>query len=212
MAQAGPSARRPRTDAQRNRKHILDVAERYFSEQGVTGSMEAIAKRAGVGAGTLYRHFPNRDALLAALLQARDEQLKARHHAIRREETDSTEALAQWLDALAEWVTAFEGLPEPLRVALSAKGSPLALTCQGFISTTEDFLRAAQRDGGAHPWLRGRDLFLSALATGWVSGAAMADESSAQALRAMARTGWATAAGGRKAAARKATPVKKAAK
>lgn len=188
----GMGARKPRTDAQRNRSHILEVAEQFFSEQGVAGSLDAIAKRAGVGAGTLYRHFPSRDALLAALLRARDQELDARRAEIQREEVDSTERLTRWLDALIDWVTAFDGLPAPLRDALSEDGSPLALTCQGFITTTEEFLRAAQHDGGAQPWVRGRDLFLSALATGWVSGAAMADDSSAQALRAMVRSGWAT--------------------
>lgn len=192
MDETGMGARKPRMDAQRNRSHILEVAEQFFSEQGVAGSLDAIAKRAGVGAGTLYRHFASRDALLAALLQARDQELDARRAAIQREEVDSTERLARWLDALIDWVTAFDGLPAPLRDALSEDGSPLSLTCQGFITTTEEFLRAAQHDGGAQPWVRGRDLFLSALATGWVSGAAMADDSSAQALRAMVRCGWAT--------------------
>lgn len=192
MEDPGMGARRPRTDAQRNRSHILEVAEQFFSEQGVAGSMDAIAKRAGVGAGTLYRHFPTRDALLAALLQARDEELEARRTAIQMEEPDSSEALARWLDALVEWVSAFDGLPEPLRAALSEEGSPLAVTCQGFITTTERFLLAAQHDGGAQPWVRGRDLFLSALAAGWASGAALADPSSAQSLRAMLRSGWGT--------------------
>ena len=204
MAGTGSSARRPRTDAQRNRTQILDVAERYFAEHGIEGSMDAIAKRAGVGAGTLYRHFPNRDALLAALLQARDQELDARRHAIEREESNTTEALARWLDALVEWVTAFDGLPEPLRAALSEEGSPLALTCQGFITTTEHFLHAAQQDGGAQPWVRGRDLFLSALATGWASGAALADASSGQALRGMLRSGWAATGSGKAPVARTA--------
>lgn len=193
MARAREAERQPRTDARRNRTHILAVAEEWFAEQGVAGSMDAIAKRAGIGAGTLYRHFPNRESLLAALLAARDEDLKTRLEEIRRSETDSTEALDLWLDALSGWVTAFDGLPEPLRLALSDQASPLALTCEGFISTTEDFLRAAQRDGGARPDIRGRELFLGTLATGWVSGAAMADASSARALRAMLRNGWATA-------------------
>jgi AcrR family transcriptional regulator len=215
MAEGRTGARRPRTDAQRNRTHILEVAERYFAEHGVEGSLDAIAKRAGVGAGTLYRHFPTRDALLAALLQARNEELDARRQAILREETDATEALARWLDAVIEWVTAFDGLPEPLRAALSEEGSPLALTCQGFITATEHFLRAAQRHGGAQPRVRARDLFLSALATGWASGAAMADASSAQALRAMLRSGWATrapAGTGKSPAGREAPLPKKAPK
>ena len=210
MDETAPGARRPRTDAQRNRTHILEVAEQYFSTEGVAGSMDAIAKRAGVGPGTLYRHFPTRDALLAALLQARYDVLLARQRAIQQEESDPTEALARWLDALVEFVTAFDGLPEPLRAALSEEASPLALTCQGFVTTTEHFLSAAQRDGGAQPWVRGRDLFLGALAAGWASGAAMADASSAEALRAMLRSGWATSAGGEPPTGRKATRAKNA--
>ncbi|RSM72156.1 TetR family transcriptional regulator [Actinoplanes sp. ATCC 53533] len=190
MAVAKTGARQPRTDKQRNRTHILDVAQRFFAETGVAGSMDAIAKRAGVGPGTLYRHFPSREALLAALLQARDGELESRRDAIRREETDSSVALARWLDALSEWVTAFDGLPEPLRVALAEETSPLAITCQGFVTVTDQFLRAAQHDGGAQPWVRGRDLFLGVLATAWAGGAALADESSPQALHALMRSGW----------------------
>ena len=212
MIESASNARRPRTDAQRNRTLILEVAEQCFSTEGVAGSMDAIAKRAGVGPGTLYRHFPTRDALLAALLQGRNDVLLARREAIKQEEPDPTEALARWLDALVEWVTAFDGLPEPLRAALSEEGSPLALTCQGFITDTEHFLQAAQRDGGAQPWVRGRDLFLSALAAGWASGAALADASSAEALRAMLRSGWATAVPGEAPTRRKAARAKSAAK
>ncbi|WP_228924613.1 TetR/AcrR family transcriptional regulator [Streptomyces sp. DH7] len=199
MSEGAVGGRRQRTDKQRNRIHILEVAEEFFAEQGITGSMDAIAKRAGVGPGTLYRHFPTREALLAALLQARDEELEARRVAIQREVTDSRAALAQWLQALNEWVTAFDGLPEPLRAALSEGTSPLAITCQGFVTTTEDFLCAAQRDGAAQPWVRGRDLFLSTLATAWARGAVMADESSPDALVSLMRTGW-------EAPARKAAP------
>ncbi|GGS19621.1 helix-turn-helix domain-containing protein [Streptomyces griseoviridis] len=192
MSEAATGERRQRADKQRNRTHILEVAERFFAEQGITGSMDAIAKRAGIGPGTLYRHFPNREALLAALLQARDEELEARREAIRGEVTDSRAALAQWLRALGEWVTAFDGLPEPLRAALTGDTSPLALTCQSLITTTEEFLQAAQRDGGAKPWVRGRDLFLSTLATAWASGAVLADASSLDALDSLVRTGWET--------------------
>jgi AcrR family transcriptional regulator len=166
------------------------VAEQYFAEHGIAGSLDAIAKRAGVGAGTLYRHFPNREALLDALLEARADELVSRREAIRQEVRDSTEALSQWLDALGTWATAFDGLPEPLRVALTEETSPLALTCQGYVTTTDEFLTAAQRDGGARAGVRGRDLFLGVLATSWVAGAAMADESSTPALNALLRAGW----------------------
>jgi len=184
-------ARRPRADAQRNRDHILDVAEQHFAEHGVMGSLDAIAKRAGVGAGTLYRHFPTREALLAALLAARDDALVARRDAAREGADSAAEALHEWLSALVDWAGAFDGLPEPLRAAMTAEASPLALTCQGYITTTDDFLSAAQREGTARPEVRGRDLFLAALATSWARGAAMADEDSAAAMTRLTRTGWA---------------------
>ena len=192
MTEANTRQRAARTDKRRNRSHILGVAERYFTEHGVSESMNAIAKLAGVGPGTLYRHFPNRDALLAALLQARSDELKARRDAIRREVHDSTAALAQWLEALGHWATAFDGLPEPLRLALNEGSSPLALTCQGYVTITDEFLSAAQHDGGARPTVRGKDLFLNVLAISWVREAALADETSGGALEDIMRAGWAT--------------------
>jgi len=188
---AAPRPRKTRSDKQRNRAHILEVAEEFFAEQGAAGSLDAIAKRAGIGPGTLYRHFPTREALLAALLEAREEELNARREAILREETDSARALEQWLEALDTWASAFNGLPDPLRDALSTQTSPLAMTCQGYVTITDQFLAAAQRDGRAHPWVRGRELFLSVLATAWVRSAVLADGLSATSLRALLRSGWA---------------------
>ena len=187
-----PTTRAPRADAQRNRDHILGIAEQYFAEHGVAGSLDAIAKRAGVGAGTLYRHFPNREALLAALLTARDDVLVARREALRDGSANASDALAGWLDAVTDWAGAFDGLPEPLRAATTTDASPLSMTCQGFITTTEEFLRAAQRAGSARSDVRARDLFLAALATSWVRGAAMADDTTATGLAALTRSGWAT--------------------
>lgn len=184
--------RRTRADKQRNRSHILEVAEQYFTEHGINGSLDAIAKRAGIGAGTLYRHFPTRDALLAALLRARDEELVERRDALREAERDADEALAGWLDALGQWATAFDGLPEPLRAALGEERNPLALTCQGYVTDTEVFLAAAQQQRAARADVRAQDLFLAVLATSWVRGAAMADEASEQALSQLLRRGWST--------------------
>ena len=59
--------RKPRTDAQRNRSRILEVAKEAFSRSGANASLDDIARQSGVGAGTLYRHFPSRDALLEAV-------------------------------------------------------------------------------------------------------------------------------------------------
>ncbi|WP_411699968.1 TetR/AcrR family transcriptional regulator [Conyzicola sp.] len=187
---ATSGVRAPRADARRNRHHILDIAEQHFSQHGVSGSLDAIAKQAGVGAGTLYRHFPNREALLAELLTARDETLVARRDDLRNGSANAAEALDGWLAALTEWASAFDGLPGPLRSAMTDSRSPLAVTCQGFITTTDEFLRAAQNEGRARNEVRGRDLFLSTLASSWVRGAALADDESAAALMALTRNGW----------------------
>src|SRR5664279_2075304 len=69
--------RKPRTDAVRNRERILDVAKGAFTRFGADTSLDDIAKQAGVGAGTLYRHFPTRDALIEAVYRSEVEKLAA---------------------------------------------------------------------------------------------------------------------------------------
>jgi AcrR family transcriptional regulator len=181
-----------RSDARRNRDHILDVAERHFTEHGVTGSLNEIAKGAGVGPGTLYRHFPSRDDLLAALLTARDEKIGVQRAAITSTVSDPGEALAQWLAALVDWARAFEGLPEPLRAAISETNSPLSSTCEGYITSTDEFLCRAKEAGVARVNVRARDLFLLALAVSWARGAVMADSASGHAMGDVLRHGWAS--------------------
>jgi AcrR family transcriptional regulator len=72
-----PAARKPRTDARRNRERILEVAKEAFTHFGADASLDDIAKQAGVGAGTLYRHFPTRDALIEAVYRSEVEKLAA---------------------------------------------------------------------------------------------------------------------------------------
>src|SRR5258708_33809554 len=69
--------RKPRTDALRNRERILQVAKQAFSQSGASASLDEIAKEAGVGPGTLYRHFPTREDLLEAVYRAAGEKLAA---------------------------------------------------------------------------------------------------------------------------------------
>jgi AcrR family transcriptional regulator len=74
---APKTARKPRSDAQRNRERILKVAKQIFTRRGAGASMDQIAKRAKIGPGTLYRHFPTRDDLLATVYITEDEKLAA---------------------------------------------------------------------------------------------------------------------------------------
>lgn len=184
--------RRPRKDGQQNRVHILDVARRAFASDGVDVSMDAIGRLAEVGAGTLYRHFPNKDALLAALIDTHYDILEMKRDEIESQEGDSGSALDRWIDALGDWMLAYNGLPEPLRVALSSKDSPLARPCDYVIGMTERFLRAAQKDGYARSTLMGRDIFLGALAIAWASGTSPAVDGTRDALGRLLKSGWLT--------------------
>lgn len=178
-----------RRDAQQNRAHILDVARTVFARDGIDVSMDAIAKMAGFGAGTLYRNFPNKDALLAALLDRHYQGLEERRLEIEAEEQDQVRALERWIEALGDWMLAYEGLPEPLRAACRSE-SPLTQTCHAVIATTERLLKAAQDKGQARAQITGRDLFLGALAIAWAGGNTTASEDTTKVLRTVLQSGW----------------------
>ena len=93
------TARKPRTDALRNRERILEVAKAAFTRQGANASLEEIAKQAGVGAGTLYRHFPTRDELIEGVYRNEVEKLAAAAAPLRRDHVSDRSASS--LDAAA---------------------------------------------------------------------------------------------------------------
>lgn len=190
MTATSAQGKRTRSDAERNRSVILDQAEKHFTDHGVGASLEAVARDAGVGSATLYRHFPTRDALLAELLARRSAQFAGERERIGAL-SDSGQALEEWVTALVNFFGAFDGLPGPLQSAFLQEHNPLAVTCVGFIELTDGFVAAAQRDGHAHEWLRGRDVFLAALAVSWARGSSLADDSSLHQLRLMLRSGYA---------------------
>ena len=88
--------RKPRADAQRNRERILEVAKQEFTRSGANASLEEIAKKAGVGPGTLYRHFPTREELLVAVYRSEMEKLAAAERTFA-ETLPPVEALRAWL-------------------------------------------------------------------------------------------------------------------
>ena len=83
-----PAQRKPRMDPQRNRERILEVAKDAFARSGAGTSLDDIAKQAGVGAGTLYRHFPTRDALLEAVYRTEVEKLAAAERKLAQYSSD----------------------------------------------------------------------------------------------------------------------------
>jgi len=156
-----------RADALRNRERILRTAMRLFSAQGIDTSLDEIAREADVGPGTLYRHFPSREALLAAALREQQEELQERARRAR-EITDSGAALGAWLSALQDYLRTFDGLPSPVLAAVKELGSPLCLSCTSLVTLTGEFLARAQRDGHARASVTADELFLSALGMAWV--------------------------------------------
>jgi AcrR family transcriptional regulator len=97
------AGRKPRTDAQRNRERILEVAKEAFTRSGANASLDDIAKDAGVGAGTLYRHFPTRDALIEAVYRTEVEKLAAAERKFT-ESMPPIEALRAWMLLFVDYI------------------------------------------------------------------------------------------------------------
>ena len=102
-AKLQPALRKPRTDAQRNRVRILEVAKKAFAKSGANTSLDDVAKEAGVGAGTLYRHFPTRHALLEAVYHSEVEKLAAAQRELSGK-LPPVEALRAWMLLFVDYI------------------------------------------------------------------------------------------------------------
>jgi AcrR family transcriptional regulator len=149
--------RKPRTDALRNRERILEAAKAAFTRHGASASLEEIAKQAGVGAGTLYRHFPTRDVLIEGVYRNEVEKLTAA--ASRFAETLSpSEALRAWMLLLVDYIAAKHIIAPALN---SVVGGPSRLyegsrtTIQGAI---DELVKRAKKSGDLRRDLDGSDL------------------------------------------------------
>jgi AcrR family transcriptional regulator len=98
-----PSDRKPRADAQINRERILEVAKAAFTRSGVDASLDDIAKQAGVGPGTLYRHFPTRDALIEAVYHTEVGKLAAAQRELSAK-LPPIEALRAWMMLFVDYI------------------------------------------------------------------------------------------------------------
>lgn len=117
---AAKTQRKPRADSIRNRDLLIEAATEVFSAGGRQASLEAVAKRAGVGIGTLYRHFPTREALFEAVYRHEVDQLAEFAERLGAEPSP-VEALRQWLQANVRLVATKKGMIEALH--LVAHGS-----------------------------------------------------------------------------------------
>ena len=108
--------RAPRADARRNRERVLEAAKAIFSVGGPDASLEAVARRAGVGIGTLYRHFPTREALFEAVYRREVDQLVDLANQLKAEAAP-IDALRRWLRANVEFIATKKGMSAALALA-----------------------------------------------------------------------------------------------
>lgn len=102
-------ARKPRVDAERNRERLLATAKATFAKKGTGASLDEIARETGVGIGTLYRHFPTRDALIAAVYRNETEQLAGAAKTLLAAHPPLT-ALQLWMDLFVDYMATKRGL------------------------------------------------------------------------------------------------------
>jgi AcrR family transcriptional regulator len=121
MAQVPATVRKPRADAVRNRERVLDAAKVVFNTGGPEASLEAVARHAGVGIGTLYRHFPTREALFEAVYRREVQQLGELSEQLKND-ISPVDALRRWLRCTVELVATKKGMLAAL--ALAAYNSP----------------------------------------------------------------------------------------
>jgi len=150
-------ARAQRCDAARNRDRLLEVASDAFAERGVDASLEDIAKRAGVGIGTLYRHFPNRDALVEAVYRRNVELLIAGADELRAT-LPPDEALAEWMQRFVGYVGTKKGLATYLKSVVSADSDLFESTFARVQETIGRLVSAAAEAGTIRPGIEGMDL------------------------------------------------------
>jgi len=139
-------ARKPRADALRNRERILEVAKAAFTREGANASLEEVAKQAGIGPGTLYRHFPTRDALIEGVYRNEVEKLAAAaaHFA---QTMSPLEALRAWMLLLVDYIAAKHIIAPALN---SVVGGPSRLyeNSRSMIQRAmADLVKRAQRSG-----------------------------------------------------------------
>jgi AcrR family transcriptional regulator len=143
----GLSQRPKRADARRNYEKLLEAARAAFADHGTDASLEDIARRAGVGIGTLYRHFPTRQELLEAVYIDEVEAMSAKANDLS--DLDPWDALVTWLRQFVRYAATKRALADELLNTIDAE-APVFVSCRAAISDAGDMLlRRAQEAGEA---------------------------------------------------------------
>lgn len=164
-----------RADARRNLERLLAAAESMFVERGTEASLDEIARRAGVGIATLYRNFPTRKALLAALLHDRFGSLIAKGELLLESATPRA-ALETWLQAIVAHIRTYQGLAASVAPTLCHDGdSDLAPPCERMSAIGSALVERAKAAGEIRADAVASDVMLMANAVAWAAGYASND-------------------------------------
>ncbi|MGI5460843.1 TetR/AcrR family transcriptional regulator [Streptomyces sp. CA-249302] len=149
-----------RADARRNRDRILEAAVRAFSEKGADVPIDTIAKAAGVGSATLYRHFPTREALVEAAY--RNELARVCDSAAELlSDFPPDRALRLWMDRFIDYLAAKQGMAEALRAAIASGADPFAESLDRLSTAVNTLLHAGAEAGLLRPDIDPVDIGLS---------------------------------------------------
>ena len=164
-----------RADARRNYERIVATAREVFFEQGVDAPLDDIVKRAGVGAGTLYRHFPTREALIEAVYRTEIEEVADQSHALAQA-LPPVDALREWIRDLITFQTDRAGLTAALKAVVDEESETFRYCKHKLRDAAWSLLEPAQAVGAVRPDLEAIDLMR--LSHGIGAAAKFADEES----------------------------------
>lgn len=161
MDKGGPAAtRKPRADAVRNRLRLLATAKAVFAAKGSEASLDEIAQIAGVGAGTLYRHFPTRDALVTAVFRNETEQLVSAADDFARTRAP-LEAFREWLLLFFNFVATKHSMMELLNSILGGTDELKTETMNQIDGAVAKLVQGAIASGAVRPDIEPKDLMLA---------------------------------------------------
>jgi AcrR family transcriptional regulator len=159
-----------RSDARRNRERLLEAAAAAFgAADGRPVSLESIARDAGVGIGTLYRHFPSREVLVEAVYRAELAEVAAAAGQLLQRDAPKA-ALRRWMDRYASFVAAKRGMAESLRAMVDSGAVEPSQSHASIVGAVEMLLRAGVDDGSLRSDVRADDVVSSLLGIFLTSG------------------------------------------
>ncbi|MEV1246212.1 TetR/AcrR family transcriptional regulator [Nonomuraea sp. NPDC050022] len=168
------TARKPRTDAERNRARVLEVACELFAERGDEVQMAEVAKAAGVGIGTVYRHFPTRQALIEAVTEQRFAEILAYARTECLPNPDTRQALTCFLTRIGQVHDEGRGVSSAIEAALGST-EPRGQVGEDLLALGEALLERGRADGTLRADAKLGDLYMIAGAVSAISRNAVGD-------------------------------------